>query len=101
MNTIPIKVTVGERTFWHQLLKDGVATITTSDDKLKKALYSVHRKWPDAVQLMYDGEDLCAEDMEGTTMFFVDPANVELFIKPGLENVGFRVYEEDKGDSNE
>lgn len=87
------KVSIGEKTFWHRLHKDGVATILTDDEKMKKALYGLHRKFPDAVQLMYDGDDLCAEDMEGTVTFFVDSESVELFIKLGMNDFGFRVYE--------
>ena len=93
----PIKVTIGDKTFWHQMLSDGVATIITADEKLKKTLYGLHRRFPDAVRLMYDGEDLCAEDFEGTTTFFLDARSVELFVKPGLDNIGFRVYEDDPG----
>jgi len=87
------KITIGDKTFWHQLLKDGVATIRTYDKKMKQALYSLHRRFPDAVQLMYDGDDLCAEDFDGTTTFYLDSQSVELFIKPGVDNIGFRVYE--------
>ena len=95
MNAIPYKVAMNERTFWHRKLKDGVATVTTSDEKLKKALYNTHRQFPDAVQLMYDGDDLCAEDMEGAVTFFVDQKTVEFFVKPGSNDFGIRVWTEE------
>ena len=88
------KITIGDKTFWHQMIKDGVATIVTADEKLKKTLYVMHQRFPDAVHLMYDGEDLCAADFERTTTFILDAKNAELFIKPGLDIVGIRVYED-------
>ena len=88
-----IKVTIGEKTSWHHQLKDGVATVTTADESVKEALCALAVKFPDAVQLMYDGEDLCAEDMEGPVTFFVDEDTVEFFVKPGSNDFGIRVWE--------
>ena len=107
---LPYKVSIGDKTFWHQMVSDGVATITTDNRELKLALCRLHSVFPDLVRLMYDGEDadylrkdengevVLGEDLEGPTTFYVDPGCVRIKILPGKSDFALEVIQEEKDD---
>lgn len=103
MGKLPYKVTIGEKTFWHQKLRDGVALITTDNDSIKRVLCLLNDRFPTVVQMMYDGPDadnyhrgpdgeiIPGVDMEGTTTFFINPDRLRVVVTIGTGELIFQV----------
>lgn len=110
---LPYKVTIGEKTFWHRMERDGVATIMTDNREIKLALCRLHSMFPDLVQLMYDGEDadyirkgpdgevVLGEDLKGTTTFYVSADCVRIKILPGRSDFALEAIQEEIDDGQD
>ena len=77
------KIIIGDEVLWTAPFGKDKATITTLDNDVKVVLLRLHRKFPDAFELLVDDVDLSKEDADGAFSVIVDPDVVGISVDLG------------------